>query len=41
MSIKSQVFGCDLTNKKPDESVFGMYGWKSDLGDEEILEMGK
>ncbi len=28
----------DLAHKRLDESVFGAYGWKSDLSDEEILE---
>jgi hypothetical protein len=28
----------DLAHKRLDEAVFAAYGWKSDLGDEEILE---
>ena len=28
----------DLAHKRLDEAVFGVYGWKSDLSDEEILE---
>jgi len=28
----------ELAHKKLDEAVFAAYGWKSDLGDEEILE---
>ena len=27
-----------LSHKKLDEAVFAVYGWKSDLSDEEILE---
>jgi len=30
---------CDyLSHKRLDEAVFAVYGWKSDLSDEEILE---
>jgi len=28
----------DLAHKRLDEAVFAAYGWKSGLGDEEILE---
>jgi hypothetical protein len=28
----------DLAHKRLDEAVFAAYGWKSDLGDDEILE---
>ncbi len=28
----------DLAQRRLDEAVFAAYGWKSDMGDEEILE---
>ena len=29
----------DFVNKKLDEAISAAYGWKSDLGDDKILEM--